>query len=120
MARRLEEGFGSVTVEAHACTQAITMDLRAGDGHRAQHLVHEWHAQGAVHALRHPPLVLIIGFARYCEGPAGPAKNHATLHPLFAGDSLESRNCRYTVEAAIRHSGPTIRSGLWTLHHSAV
>ena len=60
------------------------------------------------------------------RGSGRAIKNHAhitwtdTLNlPLFTGDSLDSCNYRYTVEAAILHSGPSLRS-VRTLHHCVV
>eukprot|EP00439_Symbiodinium_sp_Y106_P068667 s3189_g11.t1 len=92
---------------------------------RAQFLIHEWHSQAAVHALRQPPRILILRFARYTDGPSGAAKNHALVTwtrvlqmPMFTGDGTESANCAYSVEAAILHSGLSITTGLMLMQWS--
>ena len=50
------------------------MDLPDGDGHCARRLAHVCHTQAAVHALRHPPLILIIRFARTSKARPGPPR----------------------------------------------
>ena len=121
MARRSEEHRGIVALEEHTCEEAISVDLPPGDRLRAQFLIHEWHSQAAVHALRQPPRILILRFARYTDGPSGAAKNHALVTwthilqmPMFTGDGMESVNCAYSVEAAILHSGLSITTGHYT------
>ena len=103
---------GVVTLDTHTCEEAISVDLPPGDRLSAQFLIHEWHSQAAVHALRLPPRILILRFSRYTDGPSGAAKNHAFITwprilqmPMFTGDSMESANCAYSVEAATLHRG---------------
>ena len=111
-----------MALDAHTCEEAISVDLPPpGDRLRAQFLIHEWHSQAAVHALRQPPRILILRFARYTDGPSGAAKNHALVTwtrvlqmPMFTGDGMESANCAYSVEAAILHSGLSITTGHYT------
>eukprot|EP00439_Symbiodinium_sp_Y106_P050270 s2592_g6.t1 len=121
MARRSEEHRGVVALDTHTCEEAISVDLPPGDRLRAQFLIHEWHSQAAVHALRQPPRILILRFARYTDGPSGAAKNHAFVTwtrvlqmPMFTGDGMESANCAYSAEAAILHSGLSITTGHYT------
>ena len=120
-ARRLEEDGRPVQTDSGTCDQAVALPLPAGDQLHAQNLIHHWHTQSSVHALRLPPRLMILQFPRYSHGPEGARKNHAnitwprTLHfPLFVSEGLESRNITYTVEAAILHAGNSITEGHYT------
>ena len=125
-ARRLE-GDHVQQIEEAGCSQAISLELPPGERLSAQFLIHCWHTQHAVHALRRPPMLLMLQFSRYTFGPAGAHKNHVLINwprtlniPLFVDAGLDSCNITYTVEAAILHHGDTITSGHYTtLLHTA-
>ena len=125
-ARRLEGARVQQTEEA-GCSQAISLELPPGEQLSAQYLIHCWHTQHAIHALRHPPMLLMLQFSRYSFGPEGAHKNHVNIKwprtlniPLFVDAGLASCNITYTVEAAILHQGDRITSGHYTtLLHSA-
>ena len=125
-ARRLE-GDHVQQIEEAGCSQAISLELPPGERLSAQFLIHCWHTQHAVHALRRPPMLLMLQFSRYSFGPTGARKNHALINwpqtlniPLFVDAGLDSCNITYTVEAAILHHGDTITSGHYTtLLHTA-
>ena len=125
-ARRLE-GAHVQQIEEAGCSQAISLELPPGEQLSTQFLIHCWHTQHAVHALRHPPMLLMLQFSRYSFGPTGACKNHVHIQwprtlniPLFIDAGLDSCNITYTVEAAILHRGDRITSGHYTtLLHTA-
>ena len=125
-ARRLV-GAHVQQIEEAGCSQAISLELPPGERLSAQFLIHCWHTQHAVHALRRPPMLLMLQFSRYSFGPTGAHKNHVLINwprtlniPLFVDAGLDSCNITYTVEAAILHHGDTITSGHYTtLLHTA-
>ena len=125
-ARRLE-GAHVQQIEEAGCNQAISLELPPGETLSAQFLIHCWHTQHAVHALRHPPMLLMLQFSRYSFGSTGACKNHVSIRwprtlniPLFVDAGLDSCNITYTVEAAILHRGDSITSGHYTtLLHTA-
>ena len=125
-ARRLEGAHVQQTEEA-GCSQAISLELPPGEQLSAQFLIHCWHTQHAIHALRRPPMLLMLQFSRYSFGPTGARKNHVNIQwprtlniPLFVDAGLDSCNITYTVEAAILHRGDRITSGHYTtLLHTA-
>ena len=119
-ARRLEGAHVQQTEEA-GCSQAISLELPPGEQLSTQFLIHCWHTQHAIHALRHPPLLLMLQFSRYSFGPTGAHKNHVRIQwprtlniPLFVDAGLDSCNITYTVEAAILHRGERLTSGHYT------
>ena len=77
-ARRLE-GAHVQQIEEAGCSQAISLELPPGEQLSAQFLIHCWHTQHAVHALRHPPMLLLLQFTRYSFGPTGAHKNHVNI-----------------------------------------
>ena len=104
----------------HAPTaQALSLEIPAGDTHRVQALIHHWHTQSSVHALRSPPEILLLRLVRYSLHVGGVHKNSAIVEwgdclnmPCFSGElTCDSHNISYTVEAAILHAGQTITSG---------
>ena len=80
-----------------------------------QALIHHWHTQSSVHALRLPPEILLLRFVRYSLHMDGAHKNSAMVEwgetlnlPCFLGEhTCDSHNISYTVEAAILHAGQT-------------
>ena len=123
------EADGTVIDTEHApTTQALSLEIPAGNVHRAQALIHHWHTQSSIHALRLPPEILLLRFVRYSLYVGGVHKSSATIEwgetlnlPCFLGEhTCDSHNISYTVEAAILHAGQTITSGHYTtcLHAS--
>ena len=90
--------------------------------HRVQALIHHWHTQASVHALRSPLEILLLRLVRYSIHIDGAHKNSANVEwgdtlnmPCFSGErTCDSHNISYTVEAAILHAGLTITSGHYT------
>ena len=112
----------TVQTETGTCEQAVSIALSAGGAPRpGPHSPIQWHTQPSVHALRHPPYLLILQFPRYSYGPERASKNHANIiwprilnMPLFTAEGLESCNITYKVEAAILHRGQCITEGHYT------
>ena len=122
-ARRLA-GAHVQQIEEAGCSQAISLELPPGERLSAQFLIHCWHTQHAVHALRRPPMLLMLQFSRYSFGPTGAHKNHVLINwprtlniPLFVDAGLDSCNITYTVEAAI--PTPWRHYHLRTLYHTS-
>ena len=125
-ARRLEDHRLRETEEA-SCGQALALELPAGVQLSAQFMIHHWHLQSSVHALRRPPVILMLQLSRYSLGPEGARKNHTSVSwprllnvPCFDADGIESHNIAYIVEAAVLHHGQSTQSGHYTvlLHQS--
>ena len=71
---------GTVIDTEHApTTQALSLEIPAGNVHRTQALIHHWHTQSSVHALRLPPEILLLRFVRYSLHVGGVLKNSATI-----------------------------------------
>ena len=116
---RVDEAGVVVETEHAPTAQALSLEIPAGDTHRVQALIHHWHTQSSVHALRSPPEILLLRLVRYSLHVGGVHKNSAIVEwgdtlnmPCFSGElTCDSHNISYTVEAAILHAGQTITSG---------
>ena len=125
-ARRQE--LGSVRVlDAGACAAAINLDLpHRNTDSVLQQLINAWHHQHTIHALTHPPPVLVLRLSRFLDTRRGVRKHTGlvswgpTIHvPHFSSVELESQVCEYQVLATICHQGASATSGHYTatLHH---
>ena len=120
------EGDWSARRQEHARPARVSRQfplrcLPGGAPRPGPHSPIQWHTQPSVHALRHPPYLLILQFPRYSYGPERASKNHANIiwprilnMPLFTAEGLESCNITYKVEAAILHRGQCITEGHYT------
>ena len=104
-----------VDSECRDCLQPISLALDGSTQHDAQHLIHQWHSQAAIHALRRPPQLLVLRFAREA---GGLLKDTSAIRwaprlnmPVFTGRWLESENVCYHVCAAVLHQGPDMQAG---------
>ena len=107
-----------VDSECRDCLQPISLALDGSTQHDAQHLIHQWHSQAAIHALRRPPQLLVLRFAREA---GGLLKDTSAIRwaprlnmPVFTGRGLESENVCYHVCAAVLHQGPDMQAGHYT------
>ena len=117
-----------VMVDEGHCSQAITLDLPAGDRHTIQYLLHLWHDQAHVHALQAAPPLLFLRVSRYRLEGSNPIRNPSNLvwkpvvHiPLFRGpDIRESGTVAYEIIGVINHHGDSPQTGHYTVQlHAA-
>lgn len=131
-ARRVEhpdsDAQHCIMVDEGHCSQAITLDLPAGDRHAIQYLLHLWHHQAHIHALQVAPPLLFLRISRYRQEGSCSVRNPSIVEwkpvvhvPMFRGpDTRESGTVQYEIIGVINHHGDSPQTGHYTVQlHAA-
>ena len=109
-------------LDGGSCAAAVTLELPGrNDNASLQQLLQSWHHQHAIHALLHPPQLLIIRLSRFVatrrsyRKHTGQVRWGSTVNvPFFADSTLRAQEIEYQILAVVCHRGPLATSGHYT------